>query len=46
MGMGTEGADPVYPGAVNPNMLGEFPQRLFYRRWLEFMTSDRWPSLD
>ena len=46
MGMGCEGADPVYPGAVNPNMLGELPQRRFYRRWLEFMTSDRWPSLD
>jgi len=46
MGMGNEGADSVYPGTVNPNMIGEFPQRRFYRRWLEYMTSEGWPSLD
>jgi 3-phenylpropionate/trans-cinnamate dioxygenase alpha subunit len=46
MGMGNEGPDGVYPGTVNPNMIGEFPQRRFYRRWLEYMTSDSWPSLD
>jgi 3-phenylpropionate/trans-cinnamate dioxygenase alpha subunit len=46
MGMGAEVADPVYPGTLNPNMIGEFPQRRFYRRWLEYMTSDSWPSLD
>jgi 3-phenylpropionate/trans-cinnamate dioxygenase alpha subunit len=44
--MGAEVADPVYPGTLNPNMIGEFPQRRFYRRWLEYMTSDSWPSLD
>ncbi len=45
MGMGAEGADRVYPGTLHPNMLGEFPQRRFYRRWLEYMTSEGWPSL-
>ena len=45
MGMGDEGADRVYPGTTNPNMIGEFPQRIFYRRWLEYMTSESWPSL-
>ena len=46
MGMGAEGRDPVYPGTLNPNMIGEFPQRRFYRRWLEYMTSESWPSVD
>jgi 3-phenylpropionate/trans-cinnamate dioxygenase alpha subunit len=46
MGMGTEGTDPIYPGTLSPNMIGEFPQRRFYRRWLEYMTSDNWPSVD
>lgn len=46
MGLGEEGADSIYPGTVNPNMIGEFPQRRFYRRWLEYMTSESWPVLD
>nr|ART40544.1 L687 [uncultured bacterium] len=46
MGMGEECTDDVYPGTINPNMIGEFPQRQFYRRWLEYMTSENWPSLD
>jgi 3-phenylpropionate/trans-cinnamate dioxygenase subunit alpha len=46
MGMGTEGPDSVYPGTGVPNMLSEFPQRRFYRRWLEYMTSESWPSID
>ncbi|PHV64926.1 aromatic ring-hydroxylating dioxygenase subunit alpha [Williamsia muralis] len=35
--------DPVYPGRVLRNYFGEGPQRGFYRRWLEFMTSEEWP---
>jgi 3-phenylpropionate/trans-cinnamate dioxygenase alpha subunit len=46
MGMGTEGVDPVYPGTVVPNMTCEFAQRQFYRRWLEYMTSESWPAID
>lgn len=46
MGLGEEGADGVYPGTINPHMIGEFPQRRFYRRWLEYMTSEEWPALD
>jgi len=46
MGMGDEGTDSVYPGTVNPHMIGEFPQRRFYRRWLEYMTSENWPAVD
>ncbi len=46
MGMGTEGADPVYPGTVVPNMTCEFAQRQFYRRWLEYMTCESWPAID
>jgi 3-phenylpropionate/trans-cinnamate dioxygenase subunit alpha len=40
MGIGTEGPDSVYPGTLVPNMIGEFAQRRFYHRWLEFMTSE------
>lgn len=37
--------DPVYPGRVLRNYFGEGPQRTFYRRWLEFMTSEEWPQV-
>jgi 3-phenylpropionate/trans-cinnamate dioxygenase alpha subunit len=43
MGLGCENVDEIYPGTVNTNVLGEVPQRRFYRRWLEYMTSDAWP---
>lgn len=46
MGMGTEGADAVYPGTVVPNTIAEYAQRRFYRRWLEYMTSESWPAVD
>jgi 3-phenylpropionate/trans-cinnamate dioxygenase alpha subunit len=46
MGLGHAGADPVYPGSITPQPVGEGPQRAFYRRWLEFMTSEDWPPLD
>jgi 3-phenylpropionate/trans-cinnamate dioxygenase alpha subunit len=43
MGLGCERSDPDFPGTVNENIIGEVPQRRFYRRWLEYMTSDAWP---
>jgi 3-phenylpropionate/trans-cinnamate dioxygenase alpha subunit len=46
MGLGSEEADPIYPGMINPSILGDFPQRRFYRRWFEFMTSDSWPVVE
>jgi 3-phenylpropionate/trans-cinnamate dioxygenase alpha subunit len=46
MGLGHEGPDPDYPGTVNPMYFGEGPQRAFYRRWLDFMTSTKWPRVD
>jgi len=45
MGIGTEGTDSVYPGILAPNITSEFAQRQFYRRWLEFMTSESWPAI-
>lgn len=40
MGLGREGKDPVYPGNLNPSLVGEYPQREFYRRWSELMAGD------
>jgi 3-phenylpropionate/trans-cinnamate dioxygenase alpha subunit len=45
MGLGHDGPDATYPGTITPQPVGEGPQRAFYRRWLEFMTSDAWPQL-
>ena len=46
MGLGHErDDDPVYPGRIGPRWVGELPQRGFYQRWLEFMTSEGWPHL-
>lgn len=46
MGLGHEiEDDPQYPGTVLPVQLGDAPQRGFYRRWLEFMTSADYPHL-
>ncbi|MBV1876773.1 MAG: Rieske 2Fe-2S domain-containing protein [Pseudomonadales bacterium] len=46
LGMGQEGADDQYPGRVYPGMVSELPQRYFYRRWLEYMTSESWPDIN
>lgn len=46
MGLGLAGPDPVYPGTVTPEPIGEEPQRAFYRRWLELMTAETWPPAD
>ncbi|WP_039791329.1 aromatic ring-hydroxylating dioxygenase subunit alpha [Amycolatopsis sp. ATCC 39116] len=44
MGLGQDRDDhPEYPGTITDYGVGDAPQRAFYRRWLEFMTSDRWP---
>jgi 3-phenylpropionate/trans-cinnamate dioxygenase subunit alpha len=37
--------DPVYPGRVGTRFYGETPQRGYYRRWQEFMTSESWPHV-
>jgi 3-phenylpropionate/trans-cinnamate dioxygenase alpha subunit len=47
MGLGWEtDRDEKYPGRINSTLYGETPQRGFYRRWLEFMTSEKWPVVD
>jgi 3-phenylpropionate/trans-cinnamate dioxygenase alpha subunit len=47
MGLGHEtDQDEKYPGRINATLYGETPQRGFYRRWLDFMTSDKWPVVD
>ncbi|SNQ45862.1 3-phenylpropionate dioxygenase, large (alpha) subunit [Frankia canadensis] len=47
MGLGHETEDhETYPGRINGTYYGEGPQRTFYRRWLEFMTSEKWPRVD
>jgi 3-phenylpropionate/trans-cinnamate dioxygenase alpha subunit len=47
MGLGHEtDNDEKYPGRINATLYGETPQRGFYRRWLDFMTSDKWPIVD
>jgi 3-phenylpropionate/trans-cinnamate dioxygenase alpha subunit len=43
MGLGHEGSDPQFPGQVLQNLWGEMPQRMFYKRWTEFMTATEWP---
>jgi nitrite reductase/ring-hydroxylating ferredoxin subunit len=37
MSLGRESSDPVYPGTINPSIVGEYPQREFFRRWAELM---------
>ncbi len=47
MGLGHEhDDDPVFPGRIGEGNLGEVPHRAFYRRWLEFLTSEKWPHVD
>jgi len=40
MSLGRESSDPIYPGTLNPSMVGEYPQREFFRRWAELMAGD------
>jgi 3-phenylpropionate/trans-cinnamate dioxygenase subunit alpha len=47
MGLGWERRDhEVWPGSINPTLYGEGPQRAFYRRWVDFMTSPTWPHVE
>src|SRR5208283_2680035 len=46
MGVGQECSDQDFPGTITPFIVGEVPQRNFYRRWLEYMTSESCPVID
>ncbi|MDP9092551.1 MAG: aromatic ring-hydroxylating dioxygenase subunit alpha [Actinomycetota bacterium] len=46
MGVGHEREDdPTFPGIIGSHYFGEGPQRHFYGRWLDFMTSGDWPVI-
>src|SRR5262249_1161089 len=45
MGVGHAGAHPTYPGVVSERYISENNQRLFYRRWEEFMSAERRAAL-
>jgi hypothetical protein len=45
MGLGHSGAHPDYPGLVSERYISENNQRLFYRRWEEFMNAESWADI-
>src|SRR5262249_13591436 len=45
MGVGHAGAHPTYPGVVSERYISENNQRLFYRRWEEFMNAESWADI-
>jgi ethylbenzene dioxygenase alpha subunit len=45
MGLGRAGPHPVYPGLVSERYISENNQRLFYRRWEEFMNAESWDDI-
>ena len=45
MGVGHAGPHPDYPGKVSERYISENNQRLFYRRWEEFMNADCWADI-
>ena len=45
MGLGHAGAHPDYPGLVSERYISENNQRLFYRRWEEFMNAESWADI-
>jgi phenylpropionate dioxygenase-like ring-hydroxylating dioxygenase large terminal subunit len=45
MGLGHAGPHPDYPGLVSERYISENNQRLFYRRWQEFMNADSWADI-
>jgi 3-phenylpropionate/trans-cinnamate dioxygenase alpha subunit len=45
MGLGKSHEHEEFPGKYGDSFFGEEGQRGFYRRWLEFMTSDEWPHI-
>jgi phenylpropionate dioxygenase-like ring-hydroxylating dioxygenase large terminal subunit len=45
MGLGHAGPHPDYPGLVSERYISENNQRLFYRRWQEFMNAESWADI-
>jgi hypothetical protein len=45
MGAGHAGTHPDYPGFVSERYISENNQRLFYRRWEEFMNAESWAEI-
>ena len=45
MGLGHAGPHPDYPGLVSERYISENNQRLFYRRWEEFMNAESWADI-
>jgi hypothetical protein len=45
MGLGHAGPHPDYPGLVSERYISENNQRLFYRRWEEFMNAESWAEI-
>jgi hypothetical protein len=45
MGLGHAGPHPDYPGLVSERYISENNQRLFYRRWEEFMNAASWGDI-
>jgi hypothetical protein len=45
MGLGHAGSHTDYPGIVSERYISENNQRLFYRRWEEFMNAESWADI-
>src|SRR3984957_16479042 len=45
MGVGHAGSHPDYPGLVSERYISENNQRLFYRRWEQFMNAGSWADI-
>jgi hypothetical protein len=45
MGLGRAGTHRDYPGVVSERYISENNQRLFYRRWEEFMNAESWADI-
>jgi len=45
MGLGHAGPHPDYPGLLSERYISENNQRLFYRRWEEFMNAESWADI-
>ena len=45
MGLGHAGPHSDYPGLVSERYISENNQRLFYRRWEEFMNAESWADI-
>ena len=45
MGVGRDRRHPEYPGLVAERYTSESNQRLFYRRWEQFMNAENWEDI-